>query len=217
MSLQMTQGRHGRKGAGVAKEQAHSGADDEKLLKAVYSGDEAAIMTLLVDRCGSRLKYLVLRKFPMLRLSFEELLSEVYLKLSANDWKALRAFRGVGPTGKRCTLETYVSVIASRLLWKKTERAVKEIDWNATPIEGDTLNVDQAAFARSPLAAEVAEAIMLLDNPQDRIVLQLYKIDGLDTKEVAARLGISPGNVHTRCCRALKNLRAVLAEGNGHA
>lgn len=189
--------------------------DDRSLIAAVIGGDPDAAATLLIYRCGSRLKYLGQCKFSMLRLQFEEIVGEVYVALSRNDWRALRLFRGGDPGEVPCSLESYVSVIAARLLWKKLEQAVKEIDWNAAPIHLDGLQIPDDRCVRFQNAAEVLDAIMSLENPVDRELLLRYKVEGRSTEEVAQHLGISPANVYTRCSRAIRMLRDRVEKGDG--
>jgi|GEM_PF-1898200 len=196
---------------------SYQGMDDRSLITAVVGGDPDAAATLLIERCGSRLKYLGQYKFSMLHLQFEEIVSEVYVALSRNDWRALRQFRGGDPGEVPCSLESYVSVIAARLLWKKLERAVKEIDWKAAPIHQDGLQVSDDRCVRFHNAAEVLDAILSLENPADRELLLRYKIEGVSTEEMAQHLGISPANVYTRCSRAIKMLRDRVEKGGGHA
>lgn len=202
---------------GAVKFQHYRELSDQNLIEYILDGDTAAMAALLIDRCGPSLKYLIQRKFPMLGIEFDELVSDVFLVLRKEDWKALRAFRGRDGRGKNCRLKTYVSAIAARLLWKKLDRAVKEVDWKATPITLDGLQDVPAPPNGVLRTTEVLDAIMALKNPCDRELLLLYKLQGWSTEEVAARLGISTANVYTRCNRALKQLRTLLEEGSRHA
>ena len=69
---------------------------------------------------------------------------------------------------------------------------------------------------RRQLAADVIEAIMAMENPRDREALMLYKIEGRDVEDVASMLKTTPGNVYTRCSRAMESLRTILVEGKAH-
>lgn len=202
---------------GAVEFQKYRGLSSGDLIGHILEGDGVAVAALLIDRCGPSLKYLAQHKFAALGLQFDEVVNEVFLVLRKDDWKALRAFRGDSPGGASCRLETYVSVIAARLLWKKMDRAVKGIDWNAAPITVDGMHDLSAPPDGALRTAEVMDAIMALENPRDRELLLLYKLQDRSADEVAARLGISTANVYTRCNRALKQLRAVLEEGSRHA
>ncbi len=49
-------------------------------------------------------------------------------------------------------------------------------------------------------------------SPDDRAVLILYGVEGYSTAEISAMLGISPGAVKTRLCRARERFRQVYGE-----
>lgn len=190
---------------------------DEELVAQILEGDESAAAYLIVIVCGSRLKFLTKQKFRTLKLEFDEVVSELFIHLKKNDWKALRDFRGQNKSGRSCKLSNYISLIASRLLWKKMQRAVKDIDWILPLHEVDGWLISDESVERKRLVEYVIEAIMSLENPGDREVLLLYKIEGRSVHEVGEILNISSGNVYTRCTRALKNLRLLLEQGDVYA
>ncbi len=187
--------------------------DDLALIECVVASDEAAVAFLLVDRCGEKLKYLALSRFKTLGLEFEEVISELFLHLQKNDWKALRDFRGASRSGRSCKLEGYISLIASRLLWKKMDRAMKEPDWVSALVDEEGNEVYPAvdeSSDRLQIQADVLEMIQRLKKPKERLVLMKYKIEGYSTEEVAVLLKTSPANVYTLCNRAIHNLRELL-------
>lgn len=194
----------------------YSCLNDKELIAAIVQGDEQAMVYLLIEKCGSRLKYLTSGKFRTLQIEFEELVNELFIALSEQDWKALRDFAGQNQAGQSCRLENYISIIASHRLWKKMNQAVKDIEWILPLYEDDDPQIPDEAAAREQLASEVLQAIMAMKNPIERAVLLLYKIEGREVHEVAAMLNISPGNVYTHCSRALTTLRTLLKVGSDH-
>lgn len=191
--------------------------NDKELVTAIVQGDAEAAAYLLAEKCGSRLKYLASGKFRTLQIEFEELVSELYIALSEQDWKALKDFAGQNQSGQPCRLENYISIIASRRLYKKMGQAVKEIDWILPLCEDDGPQIPDEAAEREQLASDVLQAIMALKNPTERLVLLSYKIEEREVHEVAAMLNISPGSVYTHCSRALTALRTLLKAGGDHA
>lgn len=187
--------------------------DDSELITLVINGDTSAVAYLLIDRCGMKLKYLASSRFRTLNLEFDEVVSELFLHLEKNNWKALRDFRGADNSGRSCRLDGYISLIASRLLWKKMDRAVKDPDWISALVdeEGNEIfsAVDEAPDFLT-LKADVMELIQQLKKPRERLVLIKYKIEGYSVEEVASALKTSPANVYTLCNRAIQNLRALL-------
>lgn len=186
---------------------------DGALAESIVAGDEQAAVELFVVRCGPALKYLAQGKYRFLGLEFDELVSEVFRIFRQDDWKALRAFRGHNTAGRPCKLTNYVLCIASRMLARRLGNALKEMQWIQPLYEMEVENVPDPAVERQRVGDAVIEAILALDDPMDRTALLMYKVEGRDVGDVAATLKTSPGNVHTRCCRALKKLRELLAEG----
>ncbi len=181
---------------------------DGQLITLVLEGDPDAVTHLLGIRCGAGLKYLAQSKYRTLGLDVHELVSEVYLILRNNDWKALRDFRGANQDGTSCKLTHYIFCIAARWLSRKMSRAVKESTWTL-PLE--EMDADQigSVQADTPVltAGELMDAVLALPDPVDRAVLMLYKIEGKDVDVVAKLLQTTPGNVYTRCSRAIRTLR----------
>lgn len=73
------------------------------------------------------------------------------------------------------------------------------------------------AEAASTVDTEIYDAILVrsyLEHlpPQEQAVIKLGYLEGLDTSEVAKRLGITPGGVRGTKARAFKRLRAILLE-----
>lgn len=194
--------------------QKYESLSENELISQIIQGEELAAAYLIIIVCGSRLKFLTQHKFKTLSLDFDELVSDLFLHLKQKNWKAFRDFRGRNKLGRSCKLSNYVSLIASRLLWKKMEKATKDIDWISPLYEAEGLLIPDRAVERNQLIEYVIEAVMSLENPIDREVLLLYKIEGRDVKEVAKILNITTGAVYTRSTRALKNLRLLLEQGD---
>jgi len=185
---------------------------EPKLLDLILQGDRDAVSHLLLIRCGPGLKYLVGQKYPTLNLDLNDLVSEVYLALSKNSWRALERFRGANRKGQSCSLVNYIFCIASRLLWQKMDRRMKEKRWL------DTLDHEGVHTGNDELRQSLqrSDALILLEglkDPVDRAVIMLYKIEERNVNEVAAMLNTSVGNVYTRCSRALTELRGLLEKG----
>ena len=193
------------------------GMPDTELAARILAGDEQAAVHLLLDRCGPALKYLCQVKYRSANLEFDETVSEVFALLQNKDWKALRDFRGQSTAGRACSLSHYVLCIASRLLQKKSIRLVKEMTWLKPLDEMEDYAVPDEMDDQRRTAADVIEGIMALENPADRAVLLLYKIEGREVSEVASIMQTTPANVYTRCNRAIERLRAVMGEARFHA
>jgi len=191
---------------------------DADIVACIQNGDEWAAVYLLTVRCGPSLKYLVQFKYRSLNLEYDEAVNEVFMHLRHGDWKALQDFRGANSSGRSCSLAHYVLCIAARLFQRKLGRAMKETAW-LLPLDEmeEHCAVPNDHEERRRLGAEVIEAIMALENPSDRQALLLCKIEGRDVQEVARIMNTTPGNVYTRCSRAVSRLRQLLVLGGIHA
>ncbi len=182
--------------------------EDDRLIALIVQGDAGAISHLLVQRCGPGLKYLAEVKFRTLKIEFNELVSEVYIRLRRNQWQALRDFRGSNDQGQSCKLTNYVMCIAARLLSRKMTKTVKETTGYVSLDElGGDVPAPEPDVDNRITITELIELVVTLPDPVDRAVLMLYKIEGKSVEEVAEQLGTSSGNVYTRTSRAVKALR----------
>ena len=188
---------------------------DEDLAARVMQNDLAAAEQLLLHRCGPSLKYLVQVKYRALGIELNEIVSETYLLLRKNEWRAMEAYRGANQAGRSCSLTHYVLCIAARWLSRKSAKSWKEGS-RTVPLEENRGEVTAATRhpAHALMMAEIVDLIMELPDPIDRAVLLLYKIEGNDVNEVAKRLNTSPGNVYTRYSRAVAALRRQTEEAS---
>jgi DNA-directed RNA polymerase specialized sigma24 family protein len=67
---------------------------------------------------------------------------------------------------------------------------------------------------RLPAVAPSGEELLALAGEEDREILRLRHFEGLDGKELAARLGLSEGAVYQRLSRARNHLRQALLGGS---
>jgi RNA polymerase sigma factor (sigma-70 family) len=195
----------------------YEGLPDEEIVVRILNGDEWAAVYLLTVRCGPSLKYLAQFKYRSLNLEYDEAVNELFVHLRRNEWKALRDFRGANSAGRSCSVAHYVLFIAARWFQRKLTHAVKETAWLA-PLDNldEYCAVPADQEARQRLTEEVLEAVLGLENPSDRQALMLYKIEGRDVEEVARMMNTTPGNIYTRCSRAISRLRELIMQGEVH-
>lgn len=187
---------------------------DSMLVDRIVNNDPDAIVSLLLDLCGTRLSYLVNVKYRSVGWQFDDLISEMYLLLSKDDWRVLKSFRGQNATGRSCSLVNYVVLIASRLMRK---RILSGMHLQTTLDNGDVGNVSSRESVKLRMMSEVMQAIQTMDNSSERDILILVKIHGFDFHEVAKKLNISVDNAYARCSRAVKHLRELMNEEGIHA
>lgn len=106
---------------------------DSELIAQITDGHGEALVFLLTVRCGPALKYLCSQNRAS-RLDLMDLVQDVALRLIANEYKALRDFDGRNSgTGRSCSLERYVFVIARNHIQRLNKRAMTEYVPSMTP------------------------------------------------------------------------------------
>jgi len=139
----------------------------------------------------------------------EAVVEAVLLSLLKDDYATLRSFEG------RSSLGGYLQAITARIALNHL-RSERRKGWlRFRPLE-------TVADSPAPPAAEPADLDRLaalrraLDQlpPRDRLLLQLFHLDGAGYKEIAALTGLSLNAVSPALIRARQKIRALL-EGEG--
>ena len=175
--------------------------DDDELIAAVASGDDAALRQLFFRHApwlAARLRVLL----PP--ADVEDVLQETFLAA----WRGAGSYRPEGACGG------WLWGIARRqaALWlRRRGRAISLIHalaQAATPPQGDPA---EGASSRADLAAAV-EALGPADGPE-REVWRLLYVEDRPVAEVAELMGVPEGTVKSRADRARRLLRLALRHG----
>jgi RNA polymerase sigma factor (sigma-70 family) len=176
---------------------------DVALIREIISGNHAAFAYLLIGRCRKRLKFLVNNDcYREMKITLDELFSEILIILKKNDFHVLRLFRGFEPN-KSCTLETYISVIANRFLAKKLKKFLKEKRYKNTRI---TTYKTFVGNYDEKMIVELDDLLRVLSSNEKKVI-DAYKLSGMSVKDVAGILGMTETNIYTIYSRAIKKLR----------
>ncbi len=145
-----------------------------------------------------------LRSVPLRPEDTEDLAAEILLQVVANDYAALRQFRG------KSSLATYLTVIARRLCVQEFSRrgAARDVQ----PKEDGTLHAveepegpPQAGVGLETLE-EVAKLLRKLP-ARERQVVRLYYLEGRTYEEIATELSVPINSIGPILSRARKKLR----------
>lgn len=178
---------------------------DEQLLAAYAKGREDAFAEL-VNRYGPSIK-----GFAFRLLHSHDEAEEVYAETF------LRVAKARGKWESRGTVRAWLYTIARRLAYdvlrhravtRREEQTVVEIErWRGvTPSPEARAQLGQAADRLERALGQLSE--------EQREVLMLRTIHGLDAAEVAQALGTTEDQVHSRLSYARKKLREQLVGGN---
>jgi RNA polymerase sigma factor (sigma-70 family) len=111
---------------------------------------------------------------------FDDLVQDTYLRLSAKDAKALRAFVPRHPGSAYC----YVQVIAVRVTqdYCKRKDILRTGELSADPPDSAAPNIEEWLA----LKAEIADRRLKHASARDRQIFWLYHLQGMTAKEIAA-------------------------------
>ena len=179
-------------------------SSDEEIVARIVAGDPEPF-ALLVRRYNQRL-FRVVRAVLPLEDETEDVLQDVYLQAFAK----LETFEG------RSSLSTWLVRIALRAAWARQglERRRREVQAglkDRTVASDGHAPAPEESVQMQELGSILQTAIDALPE-KHRVIVVLRLIEGLDTKETAAALGLSEVLVRIRLHRARGRLRALLAD-----
>ena len=174
-------------------------SDDAALLRAVATGDEAALR-LLFDRHGGWLSARLRR-----RCNDEEVVADVLSDTFVAVWRGAGRFRSDGE-------------VAAWIWGISVRRLVSRLRGRPAPEPWSSAELDASA---EPLASAEDEVLLGVEHgdlgaalrglsPELRAVVQATILDGLSTREAARLLGMPQGTLKGRLRRAKAEMRTAL-------
>ena len=138
---------------------------DREAVQALLSGDPSTIHNFFFVRCRPMLIYIG-HYFCRYKQTPEELIGEFYEYLSADDWHKLRIFKF------SCSLNSYVTIIASRYFQHKRDKELLPLDDNLALLK-NIQERESDSFFMGDLKKIIAKM-----QPFDRFLVQRILIDG---------------------------------------
>lgn len=139
---------------------------DKEIITKILSGDVGTIEKFFFVRCRPMLMY-VGSYFCRHKQTPEELIGEFYEYLSADDWHKLRIFK------YSCSLNSYVTIIASRYFQRKRDLELVSLEENAEAVRNLKDDGCGGSFFMDDL-----NRLMRKLQPFDRFLVQRILIDG---------------------------------------
>ncbi|MFV0446504.1 MAG: RNA polymerase sigma factor [Planctomycetaceae bacterium] len=132
----------------------------------------------------------------------DDLCSEVFVTLLRDDFAVLRNFRG------ESSLSTYLTVIARRIVVKEIAQRRKAEALGHVAAHQAALDASDASSPSDQLEQqdEVRTLMQRLD-PTDAKVVQMFYLDGLSYKRIAAELALSENSIGPILSRAREQLK----------
>lgn len=139
---------------------------DQQIVNNLIIGDHRTIKDFFFVRCKPMLMYIG-QYFCQQKHTPEELIGEFYEFLSADDWHKLRIFKYT------CSLNSYVTIIASRYFQHKRDKELLPLDENIAFVKNLQDDRNSDAFFMEDLRKIIARL-----QPFDRFLVQRILIDG---------------------------------------
>ena len=139
---------------------------DQQIVNNLINGDHRTIKDFFFVRCKPMLIYIG-QYFCQHKHTPEELIGEFYEFLTADDWHKLRIFKYT------CSLNSYVTIIASRYFQHKRDKELLPLDENIAFVKNLQDDRNSDAFFMEDLGKIIARM-----QPFDRFLVQRILIDG---------------------------------------
>ena len=173
---------------------------DKQLVEGLLRNEESVIQYVFYEHFDSLLRYNALKVAANKNVQFEDLVQELYLYVSKNDWEKLRKYDPSFP------FANWFSVVSYRFFKDFTFSMIEST--SKIPIE----NVDDRnAFLQgnntfSTIVMDIKNAIRKSKPPRDRQILEALVLNEEEPAEVAERFNVTVDNLYNIKRRALAKL-----------
>jgi len=177
---------------------------DQQIIEFLIRGNCQVTQYLFYEKCSSMFGYIIKEVFNY-NVEKDELVNELYLYLSENNWKKVREFEG------RSRLTTWLSVISVRFFCKRKKKMIESDSRNAQIDEAEKLpsTVTYDNFIDN---IDLYNALNQIKISRYRFVIMALEIEGRTIEEVAESLEITVGNLYNLRKRAKNHLSNILTE-----
>lgn len=180
---------------GSANKMLESCLDDSAIVNGLLSGDDSVIHYFFHKKCSKTFNYIIDSVFNG-NAEYNELVNELYLYISKDDWKKLRLFE------YRSSLITWVSVVATRFFIKKRDALIENDSSETLLLKNDT----PVSFALST-KIDIQRALQNMPNERYKMVLFRLYFDGISPTDLAKNMNINVENLYNIHRRALAQLK----------
>jgi RNA polymerase sigma-70 factor (family 1) len=176
--------------------------DENELLLKVAVGNENAFEQLYDHYSDTiyGIAYAYLKSQPIA----EEIVQDIFLKI----WIGRKSLAKIDH------FSNYVFIITRNHILNTLHRKVRERNYLAhlsTILKENSISPEQELMGKESDAI-INKAIFNLP-PQQRLIYQLVRLNGMKLKEVAAQLGLTRNTVRNHLCRAVKFIRSFTHQG----
>ena len=171
---------------------------DQILVKGLKSNDpkvqQTCVLRLFYKECRCLINAI---RFDLFKgnVEYDDIVNELYLLLSAYDWRALDSFRGDAKltTWLSCVVWRYFIKVYVR---KERESAVDDMSFMKTAVS-DTISDTE-------IMMDVESVLRVMPNRRYAEAISLHIVEGMGAEETAVMLGTSVENFYNLKLRALR-------------
>lgn len=172
------------------------------MVAALMSGNEGAIRYVFNDNYMPLLRLNYRKVAAASGACFDDLLQDLYLYLSADNWARMRRF-----DASKSPFANWFSVVSYRFFKDSVRSMIDSV--SNVPI--DDMNDHNATLSSgnmiSTLIMDIKEILKHFRPPRDREILEAFLIRDEEPDDVATRFGVTVDNLYNIKRRALERLR----------
>lgn len=170
---------------------------DKDYIVGLKRGDAATTQSFFYSLCSFTLNDI---RWSLMqgRLDYDELVNELFLYMSVDNWHKLDTFEGKN----NCTLKSWMVRLAWRFFMQQRSRLLFEGHFSEYEKRGDSVEQSEDSL-NLEIAIDVESTFKRMANKRYVQVLQWMLIDGYEADEVAKFLGTSLSNVYNIKHRAI--------------
>lgn len=177
---------------------------DERLLKAVLSGDQDAIVYMFYTKFSATFQYHIYKLFDY-KVEVSDLVDEFFLFMYEDNWRRLRSF-----DSSLSSLSTWISTVSYRF-FRDYKRS--KIDLNGAITISDkweTFRGDWVQSIEAGIMLDIETAIGAIKSERDKEIAKQLFIEDREYDAIAEEFGLTCDYVYTVKNRIIKQLKTTL-------
>lgn len=188
------------KGATLIDSSTYKSFTDQQIVQGILNNDKQVIQYFFFEKCSSLFNYIVRSVFDG-KVERDELVSELFLYLRANDWYKVRQF------DYRSKLTTWMSVVAVRFFQKKRDILI-ESESSETLISKIRQQTNPSLSHEMRL--DIERALAKMKNERYRNVIIALDLKEIEPEKYAKSINTTVANLYNIRRRAHLQLGLIL-------
>lgn len=177
---------------------------DERLVKAVLSGDQDAIVYMFYTKFSATFQYHIYKLFDY-KVEVSDLVDEFFLFMYEDNWRRLRSF-----DSSLSSLSTWISTVSYRF-FRDYKRS--KIDLNGAITISDKWEKFRGDWVQSidaGIMMDIETAIDAIKSERDKEIAKQLFIEDREYEAIAEEFGLTCDYVYTVKNRIIKQLKTTL-------